>query len=962
MGVDELEKKLRESSRLLKTWTYGMDPDFLDKNKKLVQDTDKIIKKIMKKNGTDGRKGNERTVRNLKNLIYNNMNRDAVKEIEDIISKQLSTSNGTRFISPEDQLPVENQIIELYGGYMRNTHLLAVEYRNVAKLIPEVQECAGLITDVIINKNSFTGEYITNIIKPTKDHESDDFMKSNNDKIRKRIIDKYDLEAKIESYIHTSLIESSKPVVIYSFKEIMETIQNALNDPKQGSNQNYNDGKYDMTEKQRKQKLSSENINSILDNHDDYRIFNNSPTHKFKTMGLEDDTSSDVSIESIIGDDLMNKFYAASIEDMKTVVENNYQTAVAKLRVEDETGVDFSSLKKQKEDIMGRIDSADKDKMYSMLKEEIYDLVKTIDNNLTIYKGDYAGVNLAKSQIGKYFSMSDVIDTDKSSFYGRNAKTNVKIKEHEYSSDPQFSRNGDKISNYPKHERRDPNGYDAKQDVEFWKNEALIIPLDTENVIPVIINGTHVGYYIFEESAYTGSSESSRKRHSSFTELFKQLGFSNDDALTNYSSYGGFNNLGGADQLNLMAGNGISTGTWSYNMINGNYGDMFNAQNLASATDPLQRIDVMKQIVLKTISKKMQGIDMVNDKRFKDSIMNLLRDGLIVNKKVIVSYVPESQVCYFTPKLDSDGIPCSLLRDALWLCYLYISSILGSAMIKLMKSGTRDKIKFEIGKMKGIQNSIRALEKSLTSRHLNTESVYTSLPRVLKAASTTDTVYEPLVDGKALYEYEDITRVNDISPDDSYTGDLLNRIIRSMGAPTTVVNVLNEEEFATTALSKNISFEKRVNSYKTAFNRTVTKMLRLLINIEGVNKDPEKDVEIFDIDEIEFRFTKSQDLNITNVDSSLKDAISHVDTLTQLYYGDNASSNIDNKSKELFRIETIKTLVPNFDYDQYFDLKNKCDAIAAKETSETKIMNKISETIDNEDIKLGDDDNDQYSY
>lgn len=964
---NEFEKKVRSTDRLLNTFTYGMDPNFIDKRRKEITETENIVKRIMRKNGTDNNGNVDNIVTNIRRLIVNNTNRYSVKELKRSFDNQLTTKSGARFITPDSQVPLENQIAELFGNYMRNTQMLAIEYRNIAKLVPEIQECAGLICDTIINKNSYDGKYINNVYRPKLPDKNSEFTDAINTEIREKIVEKYDLESKIESYIKISLIEAAKPVIIYSYRDIMETIQNALNSPREGSNINYNDGKYDMTDKQVKERIAStESLEYFMDEHEKQNRLIPVNNNRYNILGEEDYENDTVSIESIVGEKLIDEMCERSLEDIRSIVTNSYHQKIAKLRVDDSTEVDIESKTKEYDDIMARIEKADKNKIRNFVKDEVYDLVKHIDDNLKIYKGDYAGVNLAKAQLSKYFMMTDINDTDTQSVYGRNANTRVSIKEHDYSTDPVFDADGNRKTLNGSHSRRDLDGYDARKDVDMWKNEALIIPADMENVIPVIVNGTHIGYYIFEESAYTGSNEASRKRHSSFTDIFRQLGFSNDEVLTNYSSYGGFNNLGGADQLNLMAGNGIPTGTWSYNMVNGNYGDMFNTQNMSTMVDPARRNEVMKEIVLKTISKKMAGMDLSSDKRFSDAIMNLLRDGLILNKQVVMTYVPASHVCYFSPKIDADGIPESLLKDALWICYLYISSLLGSAMIKLFKSGTRDKISFEVGEEKNIQQQIRVLEKALTSRHLNTESVYTSLPRVLKASSTTDTVYEPKFNGEKLFEYEDITRANDISVDDSYTGELLNRIIRSMGAPTTVVNVLNEEEFATTAISKNIVFEKRVNSYKTHFNRPVTKLLRLLIKIEGLDLDPSKNdgkTTRFDIDEINFTFTKSQDLNITNTENALNEAKTHTETLASLFYSDNDSSATSTVSKELFKKEVMKELVPNFDYEYYESIKTRCDDQAKPIVSTSNVNRQNSEKIENEQINYGeDDDNEDMGY
>ena len=75
---------------------------------------------------------------------------------------------------------------------------------------------------------------------------------------------------------------------------------------------------------------------------------------------------------------------------------------------------------------------------------------------------------------------------------------------------------------------------------------------------------------------------------------------------------------------------------------------------------------------------------------------------------------------------------------------------MNNIMTRLTRSGQKDKLTLNVGRAKNMGLSVRAIENALTTRKLNVESPFTSLSRVLKSASLSETVIVPIYDGEKI--------------------------------------------------------------------------------------------------------------------------------------------------------------------------------------------------------------------
>ena len=82
------------------------------------------------------------------------------------------------------------------------------------------------------------------------------------------------------------------------------------------------------------------------------------------------------------------------------------------------------------------------------------------------------------------------------------------------------------------------------------------------------------------------------------------------------------------------------------------------------------------------------------------------------------------------------GLPKSILDGTLLWAYMYISSMLSSAMIKMLKSADKEKYEVSVGLMKNAGYTIDELQRVLSTRNIYSSNMFGSLSSVIKNAGT----------------------------------------------------------------------------------------------------------------------------------------------------------------------------------------------------------------------------------
>ncbi len=952
---NDLEKQIKENQTILLADHYGVSPDFFKRNRELIERVNKDIKMISKNVSMGDSHQATQNLQSLQQLVStsNRIKKSAMSD--DLEQMMATTDDGFRQISGLSSGKEDGELVAFHSHLMSVYRNLVLEYRGVTRLIPELNRAINMIARDIMSVNEITKKSIYNVYKPD-DYDSvvdTEIYDKFNKVINEEIIDRYKLEEKVRRYIKTALAEGAKPVVVYPYKAIVEmlkktkTSMNNLTEASMGTESFLNN-----FERQRAEQTS------IFKPFESY-------SRKFNTLGTEDSREKivrsyesfvDSVLNDVVGKDMVQEYCMEGYKDLREDVRTHRDIQlnspippnVTKEMMGDRIEKEYNLLLEQTK-ITPDINLD--------FKGQILNATKELDGRIEFFDMDSAPIHMAVNSVRRILKFNSYVEDKKYGAIAYGAKPQDKYTETEDPNDV-FLNDSDFYDNSKTKKDRVDNVLDKflrdnpDDNIKAFLNECLIIEHDAEDVVPITVSGQHVGYYVIEIAPYTGNVESINKRNSNFTDMFLSMGFQNDAALSPNMA-GATGSFASGFSTPQAFGTGVSgeipnlgnSGAGPIAGLHGQIGHISEGQDGSA----LNRNEIMKRIMFKVITKKLQNDDLEDDKNFKDAVMALIRDGTILQNKIKFTYVPAEFMVYFTPELDGNGIPQSILKDSLFTCYLYISSLMNTALTKLTRSSTRDKISLNIGRMKNNAESIRSIENSLTSRRLNVESAFTSLPRVLKSSSLTETIIEPVYDGEKLYNYENLQNSNQVDIDDNYTTKLLNSIIVSLNSPVTIMNALDEEEFASVAASKNAEYRTGLLQRQAPFGEQVTKLLRIIINGSG-KFEHEKEFELDNVIQV---FSPPEHLNMKNANDMFGTTDTYIENIVKVFSSDSESDiKIKEIAKEKFKIELYKEMMANLDFNKYDKLFEKCTKEAIGELQKRKKLKEADAKIEEEKIEF----------
>ena len=306
--------------------------------------------------------------------------------------------------------------------------------------------------------------------------------------------------------------------------------------------------------------------------------------------------------------------------------------------------------------------------------------------------------------------------------------------------------------------------------------------------------------------------------------------------------------------------------------------------------------------------------------------------------------MPTKYVCYFSPEIDGNGIPQSFMKNCLFTCYEKILVNMNNIMTRLTRTGTRDKITVNIGKAKNMGYSIRSIENALSTRRLNVESPFTSLSRVLKSASLSETIIVPVFDGEQLFTYEDLTRTNQIDVQDDLEQRLSNEIVTSLKCPVTITNPYQEEDFASLAASRNSEYRFDIIKQQKVFTKTIEKFIKLLFVGSGLYDELKEGNKDLDLKNIKVTLSAPETLNMKNANETFGTVQSYIDNVLGIIVNPDDSSEVTNMLRWIFKKRLYQKYMPGVDFDTLLNEVDRLRDVARKET----INQKKDDSINNE--------------
>lgn len=938
---DDLEKATLKADNIIAADSYNLTPDFFEKNKEIYKKINNSINSLVKSYAFNNKNNSDiaNPLKNYNRVIYNTIDKRNIQN--DILSIDDSNlESGIRSIANEmSGNNAETSIIDSFQKITSESFALMDEYRYACTLIPELKRVIKLIVRDIINANEITKRSIhdTYTITDEDSDETTDDVDAINSLIDKEITAKYKIEEKLEIWLYEALTTGAKPILVVPYKDIIKQAM-ALS-----ASQN-EDGAYvnKSSDSAKKLSMSMEALDQL--SFDDFEKFGFESIDPFKLnrelksgkvlkekgikkvkynyQSREDREEYTKSYEDfvrdIIDDELVDSVYNNGIEALYKTYELEKKLADEEKNTRLTHGIeaDDSQIYKTVDSIKSFIDDLENDKkkqeksnpdapedeenftkksdreyIKESIRKQLSEFVCKIDKNIDIVNDDYSALSIGKSSL--FNRMKEKKNSD-------NFVDGIYVKD-----------------------KKELDGI-----CDDFDHEVLLVELNPEYVIPVSAGSQHIQYYIYEAESYEGAQQSSSRRSTSFAAIVASTGYGNDSAVIN-------------------ASNGVSIVPNDPALSS-----VFNPANFGNINMPIQgndlmedssKNDILKQIIFKTLSKRMMDPSLEENKSFTDAIMNLIRQGYIVNRQVKFTCVPATNIVYLAHDIDDKGLPHSILDGTLLQIYMYLAGIVSMTMSIVNKSTDKEKLTVNMGMSHQIGMTLMEIQKQLSTRNIHVKSFFNNIGSVLRNVATYARYTIPAVDGEKLYDVETVNTNSESPIDTDFIEKRLSSILSSIPAPPAILNMMQEAEFSRSIVNQNYEYRNSINEKQFKFGKDVTKLYRLialytklarpitpgeksLAQSEVDKSEDQEATKLIKIKNINVRFTSPSYLNMTNIAETFTNIEPVIDSFTKYIFGEDIETSLEKFMVAKFKKECIKIFASNIDLSYIESIADKIKA------------------------------------
>ena len=915
----EFSKSIKALQDLTHADTYGIDRSILEKNEKVVKDANQSVISIMSKYGgyETSTKGTN-PIEELSLIVRRSIRTDTLHKTT-FINEGMNDDSGFRNISHMGSLDSsELEMINSNSIIFNNYFALVPEYNNVVKLIPEVDRVIKIISRDVLNPSELTKRSFNHVYNANKDLDIDEAQASRINKlIIDEIIEPNKLEKKFKNWVYSAAVTGVKPIAIFPYTQINNQLESINMENKETKLRKFH------------KSIESGSMGSIFENDKDEQSFFNNYGYESSITQLP---NNDTLYEEILDDSLIDDYFETckhnAIESTEAYFENKSEI----VNIFSQESTISETLEYQKNEYSEwrkSVESIDVTERRTKLRDKLKSLVNYIDDSILVVKPEASMISEAQKVLRK----KDRYDALKT-------------------LDKQVARSPDEFLQYNKREKlkREDKDLNFKSDI---LEDALIVEYQPDTIIPISVGGQYVGFYAMEYEALYGPEWKSRRKTTSFTDFISATGYGSDNDMV--TGVGPLVTSNAKDPIESNAFSPVSL--FNYNVSK-------YVSHGANQDDA--RTEVLKTIVLKTLSRKLKDPELADNKAFKDAIMSLLRNDYLLKKQMQFTFIPPENMVYMTYDEDEDGVPKSIMDGALFFAYMYLSSIISSLMIKLLKSADKEKLEVNIGLSKDIGMSIAEIQRNLSTRTIHSQSLFNNLSTVLRNSSVYQRVIIPVIKDQKLYDVTPLERTNNLDPDDEFTERLLNSVLSKIGAPPSIVSIIEDADFARTIMNRNMEYRNTIIEEQSKFEVYAKKIITLLVKYSSLpkyiyeytskeqevddknqnRKDDEFDIRI-KLENIDPHFSPPNYITMTTVTDTLTAASTTIDEIVKAYDIDSLTGGVGEQVAKTFKKEMYKELVNNVDWDIVENILNQAITSAPTQYAQSKRFEKITDGIDN---------------
>lgn len=815
---------------------------------------------------------------------------------------------------------------------------LFYEYEMVYDMIPEASKCFDILKDAVLSSDNFTKEYLIPRYDDFKiDSETSGINASaqNHVNLIKDIVEEYELNSLFSDYINDAMKYGAKPVMIVpidqNFRKSAEKIlrTESADDLRNLIRDEYSDGK-DVKMESYIDGFTTESGNEFL------------KTDDANSFTLEMDKCVDGLLD-IYEDSL--EFEAARVDtkDMSKEEKDTFDVTYESKKKIVKRARDKKNRKKVITEMLQAVDNMVNSKvkftygteaMVMRDTSKICNQIKTMRRVKSRNKVS-SGTN-AVSMESLYTSDPNALDIDVESVC--NLMSTSKYKKVSHTKTHQVKGADGKI--HTRNENYDTWVLDVDDSLSFEDsitlNQAVdqlkgnstakrhstgsvIIPLMPDTVVPISVHGRHIGYYVIERSG-------------------------TDDLGSGVATLLGYRNGGmsagfGLGAANLYGANSSMTGSDGAGVI---IRDMVDIPMYVK--DDARRVDLLRTLLSRAISERLNNPDIVDDKAFNSIIYSLIKDDYITKREVKITYVPVQSMVYFAHEINKDnGIGVSVMQRGLFFAHVYIASLITNLMIAIAKSADREQINVEVGMSNRIEATVQKVMRSMQAKRASIDSIG-NIDTIMKSLGTFQRTISLRHNGNPLIELETIPG-QQVDMDNSLMEKALKSFVNSLYVPHSAVNFLDDTEYARSISLQNALFMSRVVSMQAKYQACCSKFARILIR----NKYPEKILtrgnveavkaslksndtigssgissvqDLIDLTNVFLDLPSPEGLNIASLNDQISNVSTFADTFTEMLVPtelamDSDKSEYVDQFKNKLKVGMFKKYLPGLPWDEF---------------------------------------------
>ena len=393
----------------------------------------------------------------------------------------------------------------------------------------------------------------------------------------------------------------------------------------------------------------------------------------------------------------------------------------------------------------------------------------------------------------------------------------------------------------------------------------------------------------------------------------------------------------GGTQNQTMSRNGSTTLNTQSILGSGSNNTVFSSVNLTDAkrTAVVDNIvSSMTQQIINRFNKKF----VIANSNFKKVIADCINYNGYMDNEYHIQFIPAQYVVEFKVNEDENENGVSMLQNSLFPAKLLLSLMVSRMLNYLNKNADKTIVYLAKGPIdihtgNQVQRVIRNIQETQItfSDLLSTNMVFSKFGR------NQNMIIPNSRSGKRLAEFETQEGMNvDMNPE--YENKLEQMAILGTGVPSVIMEYIGQSDFAKGFETGNIKFASHIASYQIDFEASLTEFYQILLENSELSDTIKDRIR----GKFTFRFPRPKVLTVSNNSENLQNLQTLMQTLIQIYFGEDTSSVPQfEKKKTKFMQLAAKKYAPYINWDD-FDEMYKNAIMGVDETQEAQDANRAT--------------------